>query len=222
MSMKRELWRVLLRLRYLFWQRYRHNRLVLEQVGELPLLVLPTVMNPKLFRTGEFLSRQLNGELIGAEMTVLDMGTGTGIGALTAARWAHCVVGVDVNETAVRCAQINVLLNQLENKVTIHHGDLFAPVQGQRFDRILFNPPFFRGTPGDGFSLAWRANDTVERFAAGLSEHLTAVGFALVILSTDGDLPGFLQTFTDNQLQTTIVAQRDMGNEILTIYRLNL
>jgi methylase of polypeptide subunit release factors len=115
-----------------------------------------------------------------------------------------------------------VLLNRLEEKVTIQQGDLFASVQGQRFDRILFNPPFHRGTPTDGFSTAWRSNDVVERFAAGLAEHLTAVGFALVLLSTAGDLAGFLQTFAANQLQTTIVTQRDMGNEVFTLYRLDV
>ncbi|MCB8945197.1 MAG: methyltransferase [Ardenticatenaceae bacterium] len=222
MSIRQTIWRTWLWGRWQLFQGHRHNRLVVEQVRGMPILVLPGVMNPKLFRTGEFLAQTLNGQLIGSETAVLDMGTGTGIGALAAARWAQRVVGVDINETAVRCARINVLLNQQEEKVTIHHGDLFAPVLGQRFDRILFNPPFFRGTPNGGFSTAWRANDTVERFAAGLAEQLTADGYALVILSTDGDLPGFLQTFAANQLQTTIAAQRDMGNEILTVYRLSV
>jgi hypothetical protein len=61
----------------------------------------------------------------------------------------------------------------------------------------------------------------VERFADNLRQHLKAAGFALVILSTDGDLPGFLQTFADNSLHPTVIAQRDLGNEVLTVYRLD-
>jgi methylase of polypeptide subunit release factors len=221
MSIRRAIWRTWLWGRYQLLQGQRHNHLVLEWVVGMPILVLPGVMNPKLFRTGAFLAETLTADLIGAEAAVLDMGTGTGIGALAAARWAQQVVGVDIEETAVRCARINVLLNRLEDKIAICHGDLFAPVSGQQFDVILFNPPFYRGTATSGFSTAWRAEDTVDRFAAGLRQHLKVTGFALVILSTDGDQAGFLQTFADNCWQTSVVAQRDLGNEILTIYRLD-
>lgn len=221
MRLKQTIWRIWLWGRYQLLQGHRHNRLLLEWVAGMPILVLPGVMNPRLFRTGEFLAQTLTAELIGPDTAVLDMGTGTGIGALAAARWARQVVAVDIDETAVRCAQINVLLNRLEDKITICQGDLFAPVPGQQFDRILFNPPFYRGTPKGGFSTAWRAEDTVERFAANLPQHLKPAGFALVILSTDGDLSGFLQTFADNSLHTTVIAQCDLGNEILTVYRLD-
>jgi methylase of polypeptide subunit release factors len=221
MSIRRAIWRTWLWGRYQLLQGQRHNQLVLEQVAGMPILVLPGVMNPKLFRTGAFLAETLTADLIGAEAAVMDMGTGTGIGALAAARWAQQVVGVDIEETAVRCARINVLLNRLEDKIAICQGDLFAPVPGQQFDVILFNPPFYRGTPTGGFSTAWRAENTVERFAAGLRQHLKVTGFALVILSTDGEQAGFLQTFSDNCWQTSVVAQRDLGNEILTIYRLD-
>jgi hypothetical protein len=60
----RAVWRRLLRLRFRMFQAHRHNRLVLETVAGKPLLVLPQVLNPKLFRTGEFLAQALNPDLI--------------------------------------------------------------------------------------------------------------------------------------------------------------
>ena len=48
---------------------------------------------------------------------VLDMGTGSGVGAVFAARNAARVVAVDVNPEAVRCARINVLLHHIEDRV---------------------------------------------------------------------------------------------------------
>jgi ribosomal protein L11 methyltransferase len=55
--------------------------------------------------------------------TVLDLGTGTGLLALAAARlgsrWA---VGVDLNLLAARTARNNVALNQLEDRVAIIQG----------------------------------------------------------------------------------------------------
>ena len=46
------------------------------------------------------------------------------------------------------------------------------PLGGERFDLVLFNPPFLLGEPKDERDAAWRSNDAARRFAAGLGEHL--------------------------------------------------
>jgi release factor glutamine methyltransferase len=194
--------------------------LVLEEVAGRPILVLPQVFNPKLFRTGAFLVESLDGQLIPRGAQVLDMGTGSGVGAVFAARWARRVVAVDVSRQAVRCAHINALLHEVENRVDVREGDLFGPVAGERFDVVLFNPPFFRGTPRDALEGALWAEDVVERFAAGVRQVLTPQGYALVVLSSDGDVGTFLRTFEENGLSATVVAQQDLINERLTVYRL--
>ena len=66
---------------------------------------------------------------------ILDLGTGSGIGALFAARAGCLVTAVDINPEAVRCARINALMNRLEERVQVLEGDLFAPVAGRRSDR---------------------------------------------------------------------------------------
>lgn len=189
----RKLWRFLLRWRFRLFQRHRHNQLVLEEVAGKPILVLPQVFNPKLFRTGEFLAQSLNSDLIPSGSAVLDMGTGSGVGAVFAAQWAVRVVAVDVNPAAVRCARINSLLNEVEARIEVRQGDLFEPVQGETFDVVLFNPPFFRGVPRSDLERAFWSNDVMERFAAGLKDHLTPAGHALVVLSSDGDVAGCLR-----------------------------
>lgn len=216
----RWLWRRLLWCRFILFQRRRHDRLALEQVAGRPIVVLPQVLNPKLFRTGEFLAQALGRGLIPPGATVLDMGTGSGIGAVAAATWAGQVVAVDINPAAVRCARINALLNGVEQRVEARQGDLFAPLRGQRFDVVLFNPPYLRGTPRTWLDGALWATDVVERFAAGLRDHLAPGGAALVLLSTIGDTAGFLETFQAHGFAATAVAERDLVNEVLTIYRL--
>ncbi len=146
------------------------------------------------------------------------MGTGSGIGAVFAARRGFRVVGVDLNPEAVRCARINALLNGLEDRIEIREGDLFGPVAGERFDLVLFNPPFFRGQPRGLFDLAWRGVDVLERFAAGLPDCLAPGGQALVLLSTDGDADGMLRALEAAGLTVGIAARRHFGNEIMTIY----
>jgi hypothetical protein len=73
----------------------------------------------------------------------------------------------------------------------------------------------------DALDHAWRSEDTVERFAAGLRDHLTQRGHALVVLSTDGDTPAFLRAFADHGFATSVVVRRDFGNEVLTVYEMS-
>ena len=212
-------WRRWLRLRFRLFQRRRPDALVLEQVAGFPVVVLPQVFNPKLFWTAEFLARTLDERLIPPGATVLDLGTGTGVGALAAARWAGRVVAVDLNPAAQRCAQINVLLNGLEDRIEVRGGDLFEAVRGEGFDVLLFNPPYYRGTPKDPLDQAFRAGDIPRRFAANLAAHIGPAGYALVLLSTAGDEAAFLAELSGAGLAVEPEAEQRRVGETLTIYR---
>ena len=209
-----------LRWAYRLTGKDRYDDFRLERVHGLPFLVLPSVFNPKLPRTGAFLAAQLDERLIGADAQVLDMGTGSGVCAVHAARLARRVVAVDINPAAVRCAAINVALNDVERRVEVRQGDLFAPVAGERFDLILFNPPFLRGPPRDDRDRAWRSLDVSERFAAGLQNHLAPGGAALVVLSSFGGAAAFLEEFRRQRLAVTVLAARRFLTERIAILRL--
>lgn len=205
---------------YRFLGRHRYDDYRLERVLGAPFVVIPTVFNPKLPRTGEFLARQLTPDFPGREAQVLDLGTGSGVGAVIAARHAQRVVAVDINTEAIRCAGINVRLNHVEGRVEVRQGDLFGAVRGERFDLILFNPPFLRGTPSDDRERAWRSSDVAERFAADVADHLKPGGSALVLLSTFGGAEYFLEQFRRHALAIEVHAERRFVNEKLVIFRL--
>jgi HemK-related putative methylase len=200
--------------------RDRYDDFRLERVRGLQFLVTPTVFNPKLPRTGAFFADFIESHRLSAEAEVLDMGTGSGVCAVFAARHARRVVAIDINAAAVRCARLNATLNHLEHRVEVRHGDLFGPVAGERFDLILFNPPFLRGTPRDDRDRAWRSNDIAERFAAGVRDHLKPGGAALVLLSSFGGAAPFLQEFRQQQLAISTVAERGFLTERLAVFRL--
>ena len=197
----------------------RYDDFRVERVHGARFIVMPSVFNPKVPRTGEFLAAQLDSRLVGREAEVLDMGTGSGVCAVIAARYARRVVAVDINPEAVRCAGINAMLNHVEHKIDIRHGDLFAPVK-ERFDVVLFNPPFLLGTPRDDRDRAWRSNDVAERFAAGLEAHLKPDGIALVLLSTFGDASVFLEEFRKRGCAISLLARRRFVNEALAVFKL--
>jgi len=72
----------------------------------------------------------------------LDLGTGSGILSLSAARHSDIVIATDLNSRATKFAQFNARLNGIDN-IEVLTGDCFAPVLGRQFDLILSNPPFF-------------------------------------------------------------------------------
>ena len=205
---------------YRFVGKDRYDDYRLERIGESQFLILPSVFNPKVPRTGEFLASMIDSKTVNHDSSVLDMGTGSGVCAIFAAKHAARVVAVDINPAAVRCTAINVLLNDVEDKVEVRQGDLFAAVPGEQFDLILFNPPFLRGTPNDDRDRAWRSSDVAERFSAGLRDVLKPAGFALVLLSTFGDAKHFLEQFYASGLGVSVLAERRFVNETLTIFKL--
>lgn len=72
---------------------------------------------------------------------VLDIGTGTGAVAIAAARaGAASVTAVDLSLRSAAATWINSRLHRVP--VTVHHGDMFTPVAGQRFELVLSNPPY--------------------------------------------------------------------------------
>jgi release factor glutamine methyltransferase len=219
-SIMRFLGRAWYRLRFVLLQRHRFDRLVLEWVAERPFLILPQVFNPTLFWTSEFMVQSFNDRLIPPGSRVLDMGTGSGVGAVFAAQRAGSVTAVDVNPEAARCARINVLLNQVETRVDVCEGDLFSTVAGETFDVILFNPPYFSGPPQNELDRAFHAEDVIERFISQLSQHLNPDGQALILLSSAGAEARFLQLCQRHGYQARIAARQQLATETLTLYRL--
>jgi len=224
-SLRRTMWRWLWCLR-LPLLKHRIRRCRIQTFDDLNLVILPGVLDPVLLRSGVFLAENI--QLLDsadppnpenpAPRTALDMGTGSGLGALIAARNGYDVIAVDISPVAVRCARANAVLNGLDARIRVLEGDLFHPLPDiARFDLVAFNPPFFRGPPHDIADMAWRGEDVVERFSAGLEQVLNPNGTALVLLSTDGE-QNALEILQSSGLLVRPVAHRDFGNETMTVY----
>ena len=118
--------------------------------------------------------------------TVLDLGTGCGIQAMHASRFAERIVATDISRRALHLARLNVELNGIEG-VEFRLGSLYEPVAGERFDRIVSNPPFVitPRTPGvpeyeyrDGGMVG---DGIVEAVMRGAAEHLEPGGVAQLL-----------------------------------------
>lgn len=203
--------------------RRRLARPVVETVCGHPVVVLPQVFNPVVFRTGACLAEFLRDSPLVAPRAdgsscALDLGTGSGVQALVLAARGYRVVAVDLNTEAVRCARANALINGLDRQIDVREGDLFGPLVDQRFDLVVFNPPFFHGQPRSPFELSWRSRDVLPRFAQGLAARLTAGGLGIVIWTSHESDQTLLGPLLEAGLRTRVLERRRLPVEILTIY----
>lgn len=71
-------------------------------------------------------------------MRVLDLGTGSGVLSLAAAKLGATVTATDISEVAVQVARENVGINGLGGQIEVVHGSV-SMVQGQTYDLVLAN-----------------------------------------------------------------------------------
>ncbi|HEU0206997.1 MAG TPA: methyltransferase [Pseudolysinimonas sp.] len=129
--------------------------------------------------------------------SVLDLGTGCGIQAMHASRWARRVVATDISERALAFAGLNAALNGIAN-IEFRLGSLFDPVAGERFDRIVSNPPFVitprsSTVPEYGYRDGGMVGDElVEAVVTGAHDHLVEGGIAQLLANWEyrADPPG--------------------------------
>jgi SAM-dependent methyltransferase len=132
-------------------------------------------------------SLTLSGLLLATPVdTVLDLGTGCGIQALHASRWAQRVVATDISARALEYTRFNAALNGVDN-IEVRLGSLFEPVAGERFDRIVSNPPFVITPRADAVpEYEYRdgglvGDALVEAVVTGMRDHLLPGGVAQLL-----------------------------------------
>jgi ribosomal protein L3 glutamine methyltransferase len=166
----------------------------------LPFYVDERTIVPRSF-IGELLDSHFSGETdedAGAALiddpyaveTVLDLCTGSGCLAILASRnFPNARIdAVDISKDALEVAARNVSDYGLEERVTLHRGNLFAPLKGKRYDLIISNPPYVdaegmaalprecRAEPKLAFDGGADGLDIVRRILDEAAAHLTPQG----------------------------------------------
>jgi release factor glutamine methyltransferase len=150
---------------------------------------------------------------------VLDVGTGTGFLALHAAKNADKVLGVDINPRAVELARRNAERNRIKN-ARFMDSDLFDNV-ADRFDAIIFNPPYVQGNPGSDVERAWYGGvdgaDVIRAFIMGAGHHLKPEGRVYLLLSSLNDLNAILDSFSRQGFEADVIASQNLFFETLYV-----
>ena len=175
----------------------------------LPFYVDERVIVPRSF-IGELLESHFGGDgeagsLIDDPMSierVLDLCTGSGCLAILAAHHFPnaAVDAVDISKGAFEVATRNVSEHGLDERITLHRGDLFAPLGDARYDLIITNPPYVdaegmaalppecRAEPKLAFDGGADGLDVVRRILRDAPEHLTPDGGLICEIGRGRDL----------------------------------
>jgi ribosomal protein L11 methyltransferase len=116
------------------WEEY--NPVIEDVVVELdPGMAFGTGNHPTTRLCLELLQ-----ELVTEGMTILDLGTGSGVLAVAGAKLgAAKVTAIDIDPVAVRVARENCVINRVEAQVTVSEADLLHGYDGESYDLVIAN-----------------------------------------------------------------------------------
>lgn len=134
--------------------------------------------------------------------SVVDICTGSGCLAILAARiFPNAEVdAVDLSADALDVARINVTEHELDDRVTLHKGDLFAPLKDKTYDLIITNPPYvdheemavlpeeYRTEPAMALDGGPDGLDLVRRLLVEAGKHLNPGGGMICEIGTGREL----------------------------------
>lgn len=159
-----------------------------------------------------------------------DVGTGSGLAALTAARRGARVVATDLNPHALR--RLRRLARAEAIDVACVRTDLLTGLG--RFDRVLANPPYLPTRPAERDLDVWHnlaldggpdGSRVTGRLLASLDQHLTDAGSAFAVISSRQDPAALGRIRTDWEARggsVEIASSRVLEGERLEVWRLTL
>jgi ribosomal protein L3 glutamine methyltransferase len=134
--------------------------------------------------------------------SVLDLCTGSACLAILAAQlFANAEIhATELSKDALDVARINVRDHELEKRITLLQGDLFGPVEKQKFDLIIANPPYVAKGEVDAFPPEYKAEpqmahlggadgfDIVRRIITEVPKHLNKGGTLICEIGTGAEI----------------------------------
>lgn len=116
-----------------------HKKVDVYEVAGLKFFCPSGVYHPHEFSTTRFALRGLFKEKNKFGNKLLELGTGSGAIGICLGATGMDVTLLDIDPVAVECAKNNAAVNNVDLRVL--QSDLFAAVEGQKYDVIFFNIP---------------------------------------------------------------------------------
>ena len=200
------------------WHERAYQELIVPGERRLSYLGLDLIVPPGVFPPtpmSDLVGHAVLDE-VDAKDRVLDMGTGSGVNAILAARSAPEVLGVDINPLAVAAARHNAKRNGVRAEFAV--SDVFANVTGT-FDLMIIDPPFRWFAPRDVAEQAITDENyaAICRFFAEVPQRLRPGGRVLLFFGTSGDQDHILALGAGAGLRALVVATRRLTQQGTTV-----
>jgi release factor glutamine methyltransferase len=150
-------------------------------------------ISPEVFHPGFFFSTQLLLQYISRlplqNKHFLELGCGSGLISIVAAKKGSGVTATDINPVAIEFLKKNSRQNKVE--LEIIHSDLFQHIPKRHFDIIAINPPYYKKQPVTAKDHAWFCGENGEYFSAlfkSLPEYIHTTTEILMVLTEDCDM----------------------------------
>jgi len=171
--------------------------------------------HPNVYKPAEDTFILLENLQIKRRDTVLEIGTGTGIIAIKASKKSRMVVATDINPYAIKCATKNIIINKSYN-IELRQGNLFEPVEDEKFNLILFNAPYLPTTDdektNDDLNAAWDGGVDgrmlIDHFIDGLPLYSNPEGRVQIVQSSLSDVNMTLKKLEELNFQASVTARK--------------
>ncbi len=128
---------------------------------DIELEIPPQVFHPGFFSSTQLLLRYIDQFFL-AGKTFLELGAGSGLIAIHAAKKDAVVTASDINPVAIEYLRKNSNRNNV--KIEIVQSDLFENIIPSKFDLIAINPPYYKKQPQSLLDHAWYCGENGEYF----------------------------------------------------------
>lgn len=166
------------------------------------------------------LARATASQVTGDEC-ILEVGCGSGIvAAYLRAETGATVIASDINPFACQATA--------DRGIPVVRGDLVTPFAAEKFDVVVFNPPYLpadSGTPNDDWmeiALTGGPNGraVLTRFLETVNRVLTGDGTVFVLVSTVTGVESVVETAATNGFSAVAIADESYPFETLTVLKL--
>ena len=188
--------------------------------GDIQLVIPPEVFHPGFFFSTKIFINYIR-KLNIANKKFLELGAGSGLISMVAAKRNAFVTAIDINPVAIEYLKTNSSSNNIT--MNIIESDMFNNVPPQFFDIVIIAPPYFKKDPKSYKDHAWYCGENGEYFQnlfSTLGGYIRNESDVLMILSEDCDLEMIRYFAEENNFKMNCVYRNKNFMEENFIYKI--
>jgi len=187
---------------------------------DIKVIIKPGVFHPGLFISTKILLNFVN-DLNLASTSFLELGAGSGIISILAAKKGALVHASDISRTATENIKLNAEMNNV--KINVIESDLFKGIPRQEFDIVIINPPYYKKDPETEEEYAWFCGSNYEYFTTlfdSLPSYINSNSKVYIILSEVCNISEIKSIGESNGFTWNIEIRKSVWGEKNFIYSL--